>query len=213
MLLFLLFNSLCIDFNFVQFRHGVHQSFYGVVSVDGCIITVAYFYFQFQFFFLQQFFLQFLVKCAVVLLQFQQQIRFYNEECFSALYCLFALSCWPAFCHAIINEYWLIADKHGRVMREDKKLSYRGGTARCVLSVVILPIATQQCRYYVYDKSWPYWWYEVGDLVKGNVSWTMCTQPWRDRVGCHCLRCHKQNDNGRIVYITCIPTTCCGGIF
>ena len=24
------------------------------------------------------------------------------------LYCLFASSCWPAFCHAIINEYWLI---------------------------------------------------------------------------------------------------------
>ena len=24
------------------------------------------------------------------------------------LYCLFASSCWPAFCHAVINEYWLI---------------------------------------------------------------------------------------------------------
>jgi len=35
----------------------------------------------------------------------------------------------------------------------DKKLSYRRGTARCVLSVVILPIATQQCRNYLYDKS------------------------------------------------------------
>ena len=39
---------------------------------------------------------------------------------------------------------------------EGKKLSYRRVTARCVLSVVILPIATQQCRnylYYLYDKS------------------------------------------------------------
>ena len=27
-----------------------------------------------------------------------------------------------------------------------KKLSYRRGTARCVVSVEILPIATQQCR-------------------------------------------------------------------
>ena len=35
----------------------------------------------------------------------------------------------------------------------NKKLSYRRVTARCVLSVVILPIATQQCRNYLYDKS------------------------------------------------------------
>ena len=95
----------------------------------------------------------------------------------------------------------------------DKKLSYRRVTARCVLSVVILPIATQQCRNYLYDMSWPNWWLEVGGLVGGNVSWTMCTQPWRDRVGSYCLRCHKQTDDGRIVYITCIPTTCCGEIF
>ena len=32
-----------------------------------------------------------------------------------------------------------------------KKLSYRRGTARCVVSVEILPIATQQCRNYLYD--------------------------------------------------------------
>ena len=43
-------------------------------------------------------------------------------------------------------------------------------TARCVLSVVILPITTQQCRNYLHDKSWPNRWYEVGGLVKGNVS-------------------------------------------
>ena len=43
----------------------------------------------------------------------------------------------------------------------NKKLSYRRGTARCVVSVKILPIATQQCtdlsnslaRNYLYDKS------------------------------------------------------------
>ena len=35
----------------------------------------------------------------------------------------------------------------------NKKLSYRRVTARCVLSVVILPITTQQCRNYLYDKS------------------------------------------------------------
>ena len=35
----------------------------------------------------------------------------------------------------------------------DKKLSYRRGTARCVVSIEIVPIATQQCRNYLYDKS------------------------------------------------------------
>ena len=50
-----------------------------------------------------------------------------------------------------------------------KKLSYRGGTVRCVVSIEILPIATQQCRNYLYDKSWPNRWYEVGDLVGGNA--------------------------------------------
>jgi len=51
-----------------------------------------------------------------------------------------------------------------------KKLSYRRVTARCVLSVVILSVTTQQCRNYLYDKSWPNRWYEVGGLVGGNVS-------------------------------------------
>jgi len=34
-----------------------------------------------------------------------------------------------------------------------KKLSYRRGTARCVVSLEMLPTATQQCRNYLYDKS------------------------------------------------------------
>ena len=113
------------------------------------------------------------------------------------------------FCRKNLHMYLVPGDDR----LYNKKLRYRRVTARCVLSVVILPIATQQCRNYLYDKSWPNWWYEVGGLVGGNVSWTMCTQPWRDRVGFHCLRCHKQADNGRVVYITCIPTTCCGEIF
>ena len=37
--------------------------------------------------------------------------------------------------------------------KSNKKLSYRRGTARCVVSVEILPVATQQCRNYLYDKS------------------------------------------------------------
>ena len=39
------------------------------------------------------------------------------------------------------------------VCSQNKKLSYRRVTARCVLSAVILPITTQQCRNYLYDKS------------------------------------------------------------
>ena len=35
----------------------------------------------------------------------------------------------------------------------NKKLSYRRVTARCVLSVVIFPIAMQQYRNYLYDES------------------------------------------------------------
>jgi len=34
-----------------------------------------------------------------------------------------------------------------------KKLSYRRGTARCIVSSELLPVATQQCRNYLYDKS------------------------------------------------------------
>jgi len=50
-----------------------------------------------------------------------------------------------------------------------KKLSYRRGTARRVVSIEILPVATQQCRNYLYDNSWPNRWYEVGDLVGDNA--------------------------------------------
>ena len=39
------------------------------------------------------------------------------------------------------------------VDNDNKKLSYRRGTARCVVSIEILPIATQQCKNYLYDKS------------------------------------------------------------
>jgi len=37
---------------------------------------------------------------------------------------------------------------------KNKKLSYRRGAERCFVSVEILPIATQQYRNYLYDKSW-----------------------------------------------------------
>ena len=46
-----------------------------------------------------------------------------------------------------------LQSKYTNRRKEYKKLSYRRGTARCVVSVEILPITTQQCRNYLYDKS------------------------------------------------------------
>ena len=75
-------------------------------------------------------------------------------------------------CSAVIKSLWLQRQRseltHWLVVFY-KKLSYRRGTARCVVSIEILPIATQQCRNYLYDKSWPNRWYEVGNLVGGNA--------------------------------------------
>jgi len=54
-----------------------------------------------------------------------------------------------------LNEWKDNVESKGISINMNKKLSYRRVTARCVLSVVILPIAMQQCRNYLYDKSWP----------------------------------------------------------
>ena len=52
------------------------------------------------------------------------------------------------------TELWLWSGTEVPVpVLKNKKLSYRRGTARCVVSIEILPIATQQCRNYLYDKS------------------------------------------------------------
>jgi len=51
----------------------------------------------------------------------------------------------------IFEGIWKLKWLHA--CRQHKKLSYHRGTARCVVSVEILPISTQQCRNYLYDKS------------------------------------------------------------
>ena len=48
-----------------------------------------------------------------------------------------------------MRELWMARVLH---YFANKKLRYRRGTARCVVSVEILPVATQQCRNYLYDK-------------------------------------------------------------
>jgi len=54
-------------------------------------------------------------------------------------------------CKLISRANWWINGGSGTVIICNKKLSR--GTARCVVSIEILPIATQQCRNYLYDKS------------------------------------------------------------
>jgi len=57
-------------------------------------------------------------------------------------------------CGRMDHHVWQVVPGRLLITRlENKKLSYRRGTARCVVSIEILPIATQQCRNYLYDKS------------------------------------------------------------
>jgi len=56
-------------------------------------------------------------------------------------------------CHKVSQHTPPDTDKYRVTAMQDKKLSYRRETARCVVSIEILPIATQQCRNYLYDKS------------------------------------------------------------
>jgi len=64
----------------------------------------------------------------------------------------------------------------------NKKLSYRRGTTQWVVSVEILPIATQQCsttKVLNKSKLWS-WRVKVGRCVVN-----MCTQPWRYDTRCY----------------------------
>jgi len=62
----------------------------------------------------------------------------------------------PPVLHCVKRKFGYLQNKGTSVwnfvLNLDKKLSYRRGTARCVVSVDILPTATQQCRNYLYDK-------------------------------------------------------------
>jgi len=49
---------------------------------------------------------------------------------------------------------WFEVTKMLIAVLRNMKLSYRRRTARCIISVEVLPIATQQCKNYLYDKSW-----------------------------------------------------------
>jgi len=105
----------------------------------------------------------------------------------------------------------LLQDNLGKPIPERyKKLSYCRVTARCVLSVVILLITTQRCRNYLYDKSRPNRWYEVGGLVGGNVSQTnrrrsscvyhLSTDDllWRNFLSPQCRNCSRDPDHAHL---------------
>jgi len=53
------------------------------------------------------------------------------------------------------RQSYIVSTRDGNscLGNRNKKLSYRRGTARCVVSVEILPTATPQSRNYLYDKS------------------------------------------------------------
>jgi len=93
----------------------------------------------------------------------------------------------------------------------NKKLSYRRGTERCVVSVEILPIATQQCS------TSP----EQIELMKLGVKvgrYSRCVSKHvHSTVTCasrfHCLIGVINKPTSVELCITCIPTTCCGEIF
>ena len=55
------------------------------------------------------------------------------------------------------------------IASHNKKLSYRRGTARCVVSVEISPVATQQCRNYLHDKSWTKYQLSLSDPCDKSV--------------------------------------------
>ena len=97
----------------------------------------------------------------------------------------------------------------------NKKLSCRRGTTRCVVSVEILPIATQQ--YETTCTTSPEQ-IEVMKLEGYTYSGPMCNKHVHSTTTrssrFHCLiGVINKPATDRVVDITCIPTTCCGEIF
>jgi len=83
------------------------------------------------------------------------------------LLCLQVKKLWKS-----VNIWWSYGQEFGVLffwLTVYKKLSYRRRTARCVVSVETMPTAMQQCRNYLYDKSWTNQSYEVGGLQWDNV--------------------------------------------
>ena len=74
----------------------------------------------------------------------------------------------------------------------NKNLSYRRETARCVVSVEILPIATQQYKNYLYDKSWTNRSYEVEGL---QWIWNFYGRSPGANM-CHCAKFHQNRPHG-----------------
>jgi len=71
------------------------------------------------------------------------------------IYCLSVVVAWPT--SASLRPETRHTDTSTtlqlRLTTFHEKLSYRRGTARCVVSVEIVSVAVQQCRNYLYDKS------------------------------------------------------------
>ena len=92
-------------------------------------------------------------------------VRKYSPACGTGMEQVISRCCGSFVCEPVqeqirqvLAKIWalkagLISPSSQVTSNKYKKLSYRRVTARCVLSVVVLPITTQQCRNYLYDKS------------------------------------------------------------
>ena len=95
------------------------------------------------------------------------------------------------------------------IFRQNRKLSDRRGTARCVVSVENCQLPRNSAE--TTGTTSP----EQIEVIKlKRYSKAMCSKHVHSTITLLLsYRCHKQTDHGRVVDITCIPTTCCGEIF
>jgi len=93
---------------------------------------------------------QTLIWLIIILLPMRLTTYIIPKTCFSTICC--SVGCKPRFS----PTFWI----------QEAQLSPSDRAMR----LVIFPITTQQCRNYLYDKSWPNRWYDGGGLVGGNVS-------------------------------------------
>jgi len=82
--------------------------------------------------------------------------------------------------------------KYATKINTNKNLSYRRETARCVVSVEILPVATQQYKNYLYNKSWTNRSYEVEGL---QWIWNFYGRSPGANM-CHCAKFHQNRPHG-----------------
>ena len=75
----------------------------------------------------------------------------------------------------LIDDLWLQLPTH-KYIDDVTTISETIATCSQLLTVAILQITTQQCRNYLYDKSWPNQWYEQQQQRPFNGLWSGTTR-------------------------------------